>query len=276
MKKSLVSVLTVAAFVFGMTSCNGAKKTNEEAEKNEVAAVIAGSIPRNVLTEELKQETILLLKDMPDSEIPHRISTGEVKVSVGDLSYMLPVSKASELATATQQARACGMYLADYNVLKVTGQPTKEVENVLAKLTADLNVASLLDILKEEAPANATKEEYQAFLKNQEDRIIEKMANDDKMDVLIEMLGGGSAENACLIANPTLVVKGDATSAALSFNMEKRVEILNEIVADLAEYYPDLKQLGQTISPLKEKLESIQSARAANAEIIDIRNSLLK
>ena len=42
MKKSVLSMLAVAALVFGMTSCNGAKKTSEEAEKTEEAAVIAG------------------------------------------------------------------------------------------------------------------------------------------------------------------------------------------------------------------------------------------
>jgi hypothetical protein len=81
MKKSVLSMLAVAALVFGMTSCNGAKKTSEEAEKTEEAAVIAGKAPKDLLTEELKQETIQLLKDMPDSDIPYRLSTGEVKVS---------------------------------------------------------------------------------------------------------------------------------------------------------------------------------------------------
>ena len=85
-----------------------------------------------------------------------------------------------------------------------------------------------------------------------------------------------SAEYACLVANPTLVVEGDATSAGLSTNMEKRVSMLEEVVADLAAYYPDLKQLGETIAPLKEKVASIQSARAANAEIMGIRDALLK
>ena len=52
--------------------------------------------------------------------------------------------------------------------------------------------------------------------------------------------------------------------------------IAEEVVADLAAYYPDLKQLGETIAPLKEKVASIQSARAANAEIMGIRDALLK
>ena len=30
--------------------------------------------------------------------------------------------------------------------------------------------------------------------------------------------------------------------------MEKRVSMLEEVVADLAAYYPDLKQLGETIA----------------------------
>lgn len=169
MKKSVLSMLAVAALVFGMTSCNGAKKTSEEAEKTEEAAVIAGK-----------------------------------------------------------------------------------------------------------APKDATKEQLQAFLNAQEDKIIEKMAAENKVDAEVEMLGAASAEYACLIANPTLVVEGDATSAGLSTNMEKRVSMLEEVVADLAAYYPDLKQLGETIAPLKEKVASIQSARAANAEIMGIRDALLK
>ena len=135
---------------------------------------------------------------------------------------------------------------------------------------------TLLDILKEQAPKDATKEQLQAFLNAQEDKIIEKMAAENKVDAEVEMLGAASAEYACLIANPTLVVEGDATSAGLSTNMEKRVSMLEEVVADLAAYYPDLKQLGETIAPLKEKVASIQSARAANAEIMGIRDALLK
>ena len=270
MKKSVLSMLAVAALVFGMTSCNGAKKTSEEAEKTEEAAVIAGKAPKDLLTEELKQETIQLLKDMPDSDIPYRLSTGEVKVNVGDIKYMMPVGKAAELSTPTQKARALGMYMADYNVLKAIGKPTAEVEGVIAKLATDLNVSFVLDILKEQAPKDATKEQLQAFLNAQEDKIIEKMAAENKVDAEVEMLGAASAEY------PTLVVEGDATSAGLSTNMEKRVSMLEEVVADLAAYYPDLKQLGETIAPLKEKVASIQSARAANAEIMGIRDALLK
>ncbi|WP_289007626.1 hypothetical protein [uncultured Parabacteroides sp.] len=276
MKKSVLSMLAVAALVFGMTSCNGAKKSNEQAQETEEAAVIAGQAPKDLLTEELKQETINLLKDMPDSEIPYRLTSGDVKVNVGDVKYMLPIAKAAELSTPTQKARALGMYMADYNVLKGMGQPTAEVEAVIAKLATDLNISFVLDILKEQAPKDATKEQVQAFLQSQEDKIIEKMAAEDKIDVEVEMLGAASAEYACLIANPTLVVKGDATSAGLSANMEKRVSMLEEVVADLANYYPDLKQLGETISPLKTKVATIQDARAANADITAIRDSLLK
>ena len=41
MKKSVLSVLAIAALMVGMISCNGAKKSNE-AENTEEAAVIAG------------------------------------------------------------------------------------------------------------------------------------------------------------------------------------------------------------------------------------------
>lgn len=213
---------------------------------------------------------------MPESEIPYRLSSGEVQVKVGDLTYMLPVTKAAELSTATQKARALGMYMADYNVLKAIGQPTAEVEGAIVKLATDLNVSFVLDILKEEAPKDATKEQLQAFMNAQEDKIIDKMAAENKIDVQIEILGASSAEYACLLANPTLVIKGDATSAGLSDNMLKRVTMLEEVVADLASYYPDLQQLGTTISPLKEKVGTIQDARAANAEIMGIRDALLK
>ena len=135
MKKSVLSMLAVAALVFGMTSCNGAKKTSEEAEKTEEAAVIAGKAPKDLLTEELKH--------MPDSDIPYRLSTGEVKVNVGDIKYMVPVGKAAELSTPTQKARALGMYMADYNVLKAIGKPTAEVEGVIAKLATAVSYTQL-------------------------------------------------------------------------------------------------------------------------------------
>ena len=258
-----------------MVSCNGAKKTND-AEKTEEAAVIAGKAPKDLLTEEVKQETVKFLADMPESELPYRLSSGEVQVKVADLTYMLPVAKAAELSTATLKARALGMYMADYNVLKAIGQSTAEVEGAIVKLATDLNVSFVLDILKEQAPKDATKEQLQAFMNAQEDKIIDKMAAENKIDVQIEILGASSAEYACLLANPTLVVKGDATSAGLSENMLKRVTMLEEVVADLASYYPDLQQLGTILSPLKTKVGSIQEARAANAEIMGIRDALLK
>lgn len=275
MKKSVLSMLTVAALVFGMTSCNGAKKTSD-AEKTEEAAVIAGQAPKDVLTEELKNETIQLLKDMPDSDVPYRISTGDVKIGVGNIQYMLPVAKAAELTTNSQKARALGMYLSDYNVLKAIGQPVTDIEGAVSKLATDLNVSFILDILKEQAPAKASKEELQAFMDAQQDKIIEKMAAEEKMDAAVEMLGGMTAENACLLSNPSLTIKGDATSADLSDKMAKRVDMLGEVVADLSAYYPDLKQLGNTITPLKEKTATIQDARAANADIMGIRNALLQ
>lgn len=213
---------------------------------------------------------------MPESEIPYRLSSGEIQVKVADLTYMLPVAKAAELSTATLKARALGMYMADYNVLKAIGQSTAEVEGAIVKLATDLNVSFVLDILKEQAPKDATKEQLQAFMNAQEDKIIDKMAAENKIDVQIEILGASSAEYACLLANPTLVVKGDATSAGLSENMLKRVTMLEEVVADLASYYPDLQQLGTILSPLKTKVGSIQEARAANAEIMGIRDALLK
>ena len=71
-------------------------------------------------------------------------------------------------------------------------------------------VSFVLDILKEQAPKDATKEQLQAFLNAQEDKIIEKMAAENKIDAEVEMLGAASAEYACLVANPTLVVEGDA------------------------------------------------------------------
>lgn len=275
MKKSIVSLLTVAAFVCGMTSCNNAKKQEDTAKKEEVA--VKENLPsKSILTVELKNETVQLLKDMPDSELPYRLASGSVTIGVGDMSYMLPVAKAADLNTLSQKARACGMYYADLNILKATKQPTADVEKVLAKLTTELNVPFILDILKEKVPANATKEQMQAFFKDQETKVIEAMAANDKIDIQIEMIGGMSAEYACLLANPKLVVKGDATSAGLSDTMMKRVDMLNEIIGDLSEYYPNLKQLSEIISPLKEDVASVQKARDSKTQIEGIRNALLK
>lgn len=276
MKKSIVSLLTASALLLGMASCTGGKKAKDDEAQKEEAAVIAGNVPKSLLTEELKTETIRLLNDIPDSDLPYLISTGEVTISVGNMKYMLPVSKASELTTPSQKARACGMYFSDYNILAVTDQPTAEVEAVLAKLTTDLNISYLMNILKETAPKGASKEATQKFYADQENKVIKALADDDKINMAVEMLGSASAEYACLIANPSLVVKGDATSAGLTENMEKRIEVLGEITSDLAEYYPELKTLGTTIAPLAEKTASIQTARNANSEIIGIRDALLK
>lgn len=269
-------MLTVAALVCGMSSCNGAKKASDEEAKNEAAAVIAGNVSRGLLTEELRTETIQFLKDMPDSEIPYRIASGEVKLSVGNTGYMLPVTKAAELNTAAQKARACGMYFSDYNVLKAMNQPVKELESVLVKLTTDLDIAFVQNIMTETAPANASKEEYRAFLQQQEEKLIQALADNDKIELEVELLGGLAAENACIVAEPTLVIEGDATSAGLSENMEKRIELLGQITNDLSEYYPDLKDLGDKLAPLNEKLTTVQIARDNNAEILAIRNSLLQ
>lgn len=276
MKKRIISLFTLTAFVLFLPACGGKKAKDDEAAKTEEAAVVAGQIPKSLLTEEVKSETILFLKDMPSSEIPYRVATGEVTIKVGDTKFMLPLAKASELTTNAQKARACGMYFTDYNVMRAMKQKTTEVEIVLAKLTSDLNITFVMDILKQTAPEGASKEEFAKFLQTQEDNVLHEMVKNDKIDVQIELLSGIAAESACVYANPSLVVKGDATSAGLSDNMMKRLDMLSEVTADLTTYYPDLKQLGETINPLKDKVTSINTARAANAEITGIRDALLK
>lgn len=276
MKRSFVSLLTGAALVMSMASCNSNAKKEEAAANTEKEAVIAGEVSKKLLTEELKTEVTQFLKDMPESDLAYKLATGEVTISVANTDFMLPVSKAVELNTPAQKARACGMYFADLNVLKAMKKPKADVENVLVKLTTDLNIPFVIDIMKESAPANASKEEVNAFLKAQEDKLIDAMMKNDKADIETEMLGGMSVEYAYVLANPGLVVKGDAVSAGLSENMIKRLETLQQIVSDLSKYYPDLAQLGTTIAPLKDMVTSIETARASQQKIGDMRAALLK
>lgn len=275
MKRNFVSLLTGAAIVLSMVSCNSNAK-KETAADTEKEAVIAGEVSKSLLTEELKTEVTQFLKDMPESDLAYKLATGEVTVSVANTDFMLPVSQAAELNTPAQKARACGMYFADLNVLKAMKKPTADVENVLVKLTTDLNIPFVIDIMKESAPANASKEEVNAFLKAQEDKLIDAMMENDKADIETEMLGGMAVEYAYILANPGLVVKGDAVSAGLSENMIKRLDTLQQIVSDLSQYYPDLAQLGTTIAPLKDMITSIETARASQQKIGDMRAALLK
>lgn len=275
MKRSFVSLLAVAAIVFSMASCNN-KAKQEEAAKTEKEAVIAGEVSKSLLTEELKTEVTQFLKDMPQSDLAYKLATGEVTISVANTDFMLPVAQAADLTTPSQKARACGMYFADLNILKAMKKPTADVENVLVKLTTELNIPFVIDIMKESAPKGATKEAVNAFMKAQEDKLIDAMMENDKADIEIEMLGGMSVEYAYLLANPGLVVKGDAVSAGLSENMLKRLDTLNQIVSDLSNYYPDLAQLGTTIAPLKDMVASVNAARAAQKEIAAMRDALLK
>lgn len=275
MKRSFVSLLTGAAIVLSMVSCNSNAK-KETAADTEKEAVIAGEVSKSLLTEELKTEVTQFLKDMPESDLAYKLATGEVTISVANTDFMLPVGQAAELNTQAQKARACGMYFADLNVLKAMKKPTADVENVLVKLTTDLNIPFVIDIMKETAPANASKEEINAFLKAQENKLIDAMMENDKADIETEMLGGMAVEYAYILANPGLVVKGDAVSAGLSENMIKRMDTLQQIVSDLSQYYPDLSQLGTTIAPLKEMVTSVETARASQQKIADMRAALLK
>lgn len=196
MKKSFVSLLTIAAITFGMVSCNSSKKQDAAEQKVEEEAAIAGEVSKGLLTAELKDEVTRFLKDMPDSELPYKVSTGEVTISVANTDFMLPVSKVSELNTQAQKARACGIYFADLNVLKAMKKPTTDIENVLVKLTTDLDIPFAIDIMKESAPANASKEELSKFMKDQENKLIDAMMENDKADVELELLGGMAVEYA--------------------------------------------------------------------------------
>lgn len=277
MKRSFVSLLTIAAISMSLISCNNAKKENATPEQQmEQEAVIAGEVSKNLLTAELKDEVTRFLKDMPDSDLPYKLSTGEVEISVANTDFMLPTSKANELNTPAQKARACGIYFADLNMLKAMKKPTTEVESAILKLTTDLNIPFAVEIMKESAPANASQEELNKFLKDQEDKLIDAMAQNDKIDVQMELLGGMAVEYAYIYGNPGLVVKGDAVSAGLSDNMTKRLDILQEITADLAKYYPDMQVLGETIAPLKDMVVSVNEARASKDKIGAMRNTLLK
>ena len=276
MRKSFVSLLTIAAITFGMVSCNNSKKQDASEQQLEEEAVIAGEVSKSLLTAELKDEVTRFLKDMPDSDLPYKLSTGEVTISVASTDFMLPVNKMSELNTQAQKARACGIYFADLNILKAMKKPTTEVENALLKLTTDLDIPFAIEIMKESAQANATQEELNKFLSDQENKLIDAMMENDKTDIELELLGGMSVEYALIYANPGLVVKGDAVSAGLSENMEKRLEILQQITSDLAKYYPDLEQLGTTIAPLKEMVTTVNIARESKAKIEEMRATLLK
>ena len=130
--------------------------------------------------------------------------------------------------------------------------------------------------MKESAPANASKEELSKFMKDQENKLIDAMMENDKAYVELELLGGMAVEYAIVYANPGLVVKGDAISAGLSENMEKRIGIIQQITADLAKYYPDLEQLGTTIAPLSGMVATINTARESKAKIEEMRANLLK
>ena len=277
MKRSFVSLLTIAAISMSLISCNNAKKENATPEQQmEQEAVIAGEVSKNLLTAELKDEVTRFLKDMPDSDLPYKLSTGEVEISVANTDFMLPTSKANELNTPAQKARACGIYFADLNMLKAMKKPTTEVESAILKLTTDLNIPFAVEIMKESAPANASQEELNKFLKDQEDKLIDAMAQNDKIDVQMELLGGMAVEYAYIYGNPGLVVKGDAVSAGLSDNMTKRLDILQKITADLAKYYPDMQVLGETIAPLKDMVVSVNEARASKDKIGAMRDTLLK
>lgn len=277
MKRSFVSLLTIAAISMSLISCNNAKKENATPEQQmEQEAVIAGEVSKNLLTAELKDEVTRFLKDMPDSDLPYKLSTGEVEISVANTDFMLPTSKANELNTPAQKARACGIYFADLNMLKAMKKPTTEVESAILKLTTDLNIPFAVEIMKESAPANASQEELNKFLKDQEDKLIDAMVQNDKIDVQMELLGGMAVEYAYIYGNPGLVVKGDAVSAGLSDNMTKRLDILQEITADLAKYYPDMQVLGETIAPLKDMVVSVNEARASKDKIGAMRDTLLK
>ena len=276
MRKSFVSLLTIAAITFGMVSCNNSKKQDASEQQLEEEAVIAGEVSKSLLTAELKDEVTRFLKDMPDSDLPYKLSTGEVTISVASTDFMLPVNKMSELNTQAQKARACGIYFADLNILKAMKKPTTEVENSFLKMTTDLDIPFAIEIMKESAPANATQEELNKFLSDQENKLIDAMMENDKTDIELELLGGMSVEYALIYANPGLVVKGDAVSAGLSENMEKRLEILQQITSDLAKYYPDLEQLGTTIAPLKEMVTTVNIARESKAKIEEMRATLLK
>lgn len=277
MKRSFVSLLTIAAISMSLISCNNAKKENATPEQQmEQEAVIAGEVSKNLLTAELKDEVTRFLKDMPDSDLPYKLSTGEVEISVANTDFMLPTSKANELNTPAQKARACGIYFADLNMLKAMKKPTTEVESAILKLTTDLNIPFAVEIMKESAPANASQEELNKFLKDQEDKLIDAMAQNDKIDVQMELLDGMAVEYAYIYGNPGLVVKGDAVSAGLSDNMTKRLDILQEITADLAKYYPDMQVLGETIAPLKDMVVSVNEARASKDKIGAMRDTLLK
>ena len=90
MKRSFVSLLTIAAISMSLISCNNAKKENATPEQQmEQEAVIAGEVSKNLLTAELKDEVTRFLKDMPDSDLPYKLSTGEVEISVANTDFII-------------------------------------------------------------------------------------------------------------------------------------------------------------------------------------------
>lgn len=258
-----------------MVSCGGSQKQKAAKEDVEQQAVIAGEVSKDLLAVELQVEVKSFLKDLPTPTLPEQLSTGEVQISLANTDFMLPMNKMSELNTKTQKARAMGMYVTDASILKAMKKPVKEIKNVLVKLATELDMPFAIDIMNESMPNDNSKEEIAKFV-TARDKFIDAMVDNNKADVLIEILGGMSVEYGLIYANPGLVVKGEAVTEGLSKNMEKRLDMIMEITNDLAKYYPDLQFMGKTIEPLKDMMIPLELARESRAQIEEMRATLLK
>lgn len=259
MKKNFFSLFTFVVMTFGMVACNNGQKQQAAKENIESEAAAAGQISKDLLNEELKMEVKTFMKDLPTHNLPEQISSGKVKVSVTNTDYMLPLNRVEEFETITQKARAFGFYGTDVSVLKAMDKPYADLEKVMIKLAVDLNI-----------PFDKDDKEIKG-----REKYFDAMIDNNKTDVMLEILGSICVEYALVYADPSFEIQADVTDA-LSKNMQKRLEMILEITNDLASYYPDLQFMGKTIKPLKEMLTPIDKARESRAEIVAMREALLK
>jgi len=270
MKRTLSLITLVAICSAMMVSCKNTKSNEPTSEEIQAQkAALADSVL--ALIDNISNQYITL-SDSGDF-IYYTELSDEEKIVKPD--YLLDLGEADNFINQNQKENALAIYYVEYFVRLVYDMPTDEAKEVIAKLAADVNYPSGIDVYSyDRTNSEVATDIYNAFKERGE------------VDVYWQYVNALLDETAYLLAkNPVFLEKASEEQYAALY---KEFECLASAIQILAPYDEEMKLITDTNSTLseeywenmKEDFSSIETAKKVcesdKYNFIARRNALLQ
>lgn len=274
MKKFSLAIAAFAAML--LASCGGqnAQQTSEEAVTDSATAAI--KFEQSQIQESIKMHVDSIAAEMNGKSFNNVFDNAKNgKITLTDEEkkvkpeYLVQPSVANDLATYSQKYAALPMLMLDREVAKLYGLDTAEYDNVIAKLTSDIN-----------DPAFKAMNETEGDLVAKHQALYEGMEKEGRINFYWILSSAGVVENLYVMSQNTdkfLAGYTDEEVADITFRLVCILDALDR----LSVYDPQIPGIAEALEPLKVlnavTVEEFKTQlNTAKADIEAARNALLK